>query len=265
MKIAFVTDEISLDVEEAVQIGTSWGIYDYELRVIGDKRVPHFDEATVQQLLQLKEKYKINYTALSPGTFKCTLKETEALEHEMRTVLPETCRLAKLLGTDMIITFGFQRYENEPAENQGRVVLLLKEVAALAEEQGLMIAVENEPGFWCDSGQNTARILRKVRSTSVRANWDPGNAVGSDERPYPEGYEAIKEWIVNVHVKDSIKGALVECVPVGEGKIDWTGQLQAIKRERLVEHVTIETHCLPLVEKSAQNLKTVREILGLKE
>lgn len=264
MKIAFVTDEISPDVEEAVQIGTSWGIYDYELRMVGDQRVPHIDDETVGHLLELKEKYQINYTALSPGTFKCTLKDQDQLERQLRTDLPDTCRLAKMLGTEIIIVFGFKRFENEPHENQGRVVLLLKEVAALAEEQGLVVAVENEPGFWCDSGENVARILRKVRSSSVRANWDPANAIGTDERPYPEGYEAIKEWIANVHIKDTAKGALVECVPVGEGKVDWPGQLHALQRERIVEHVTIETHCLPLVEKSQQNLKTVREILAQK-
>jgi sugar phosphate isomerase/epimerase len=263
MKIAFVTDEISPDVEEAIRIGTSWGIHDYELRMIGEKRVPHLSEAEVQKLLELRDRHQINYTALSPGIFKCALQEKEILENEIRQTLPATFRLAKMLGTELIIVFGFKRDDGEPPENHGRVVLRFKEVAMMAEDQGLVIAVENEPGFWCDNGQNMARILRTVRSSAMRANWDPANAIGMDEQPYPEGYEAIKDWIANVHVKDTAKGALVECVPVGEGKVDWQGQLLALRRERVVEHVTIETHCLPLVEKSAQNLNTVRKMLGM--
>jgi L-ribulose-5-phosphate 3-epimerase UlaE len=80
--------------------------------------------------------------------------------------------------------------------------------------------------------------------------------------PYPDGYEAIKKWIVNVHVKDTIKGSLLACVPIGEGKVDWEGQIQALVRDRLVEHVTIETHCLPLIENSQKNLQWLRQRLG---
>lgn len=263
MRIGFVTDELSPDVEKAIRIGVSWGIHDYELRMIGDKRVPNLDEDEIQRLLVLRDQYAINFTALSPGNFKCTLQEKDILDYEIRHTLPATFRLAKMLGTELIIVFGFKRYDNEPPENHGRVVLLFKEVAMMAADQGLVMAVENEPGFWCDNGQNIARILRTVRSSAMRANWDPANAVGTDEQPYPEGYEAIKEWIANVHVKDTTKGALVECVPVGEGKVDWQGQLLALKRERIVEHVTIETHCLPLIEKSEQNLRMVKKMLGM--
>ncbi|RIK68470.1 hypothetical protein DCC62_24265, partial [candidate division KSB1 bacterium] len=64
------------------------------------------------------------------------------------------------------------------------------------------------------------------------------------------------------HVKDTIKGSLVECVPVGEGKVDWQGQLRALARDKVVEHVTIETHCLPLIENSKKNLEVVRRMLA---
>ena len=126
----------------------------------------------------------------------------------------------------------------------------------------MVVAVENEPGFWCDSGANTARIMTQVNSPALRVNWDPANAIGTEEVPFPDGYQALKPWIANVHVKDTVRGALLQCVPVGEGKVDWPGQLQALVADQIVEHVTIETHCLPLVEKSRQNLETVRRLLG---
>ena len=63
-------------------------------------------------------------------------------------------------------------------------------------------------------------------------------------------------------MKDTRKGALVECVPVGEGLIDWRGQLRALLEDRLVEHVTIETQSLPLVEKSKRNVDVLRTILS---
>lgn len=261
MRIGFVTDEISADVKEAITIGTGWGILDYELRVIGKNRVPHISEADVKLLLELKQQHGLRYTAVSPGTFKGTLHDSDLLQRELREVLPASFALAKKLGAGMVIVFGFQRDEADRPGDEARVVEIFRDVAAQAAQQGLVVTVENEPGFWCDTGVNVARILGKVNSPAFRVNWDPANAIGNAERPYPEGYESVKPWIANVHIKDTIKGALIECVPVGEGQVDWEGQIQALVRDRVVGHVTIETHCLPLVQQSQRNLRTVKELL----
>ncbi|MFQ5772189.1 MAG: sugar phosphate isomerase/epimerase family protein [bacterium] len=261
MRIGFVTDEISLDVEEAIRVGTAWRVRDYELRMIGEDRIPNITEKQIYQILQLQKNFGIHITALSPGIFKSTVREETQIKQELEEILPQTIQQAKILGAKTIIVFGFLKSELEPAEHEEKVVEMFKLAAESAWQHGLILAVENELGFWCDNGQNTARILSKVNSPAFRANWDPANTIGTDETPYPHGYENIKKWIANVHVKDTIKNTLVECVPVGQGKVDWPGQLQALVQDRVVDHVTIETHCLPLLEKSEQNLKTVREIL----
>jgi hypothetical protein len=37
--------------------------------------------------------------------------------------------------------------------------------------------------------------------------------------------------------------------------------MKALMRDKIVGHVTIETHCLPLVEQSAKNVRTLRAIM----
>ncbi|MDZ7291836.1 MAG: sugar phosphate isomerase/epimerase [candidate division KSB1 bacterium] len=261
MRIGIVTDEISTDVHEAIGLGVGWGIKDYELRVVGETRVPAITPATVDALLQLKNKFGIRYTALSPGTGKGSIDDQQTLARELDETLPATFALAKKLETHLVIIFGFQRLPHQPDALETEVVEAFRRIAFLAEQHGLMLAIENEPGFWCDTGRNTARILAAVNSPFLRANWDPANALGTDEVPYPDGYEALKKWIFNVHVKDTIKGALLECVPIGEGRIDWEKQIQALVRDDLVKHVTIETHCHPLIENSQKNLQRLRQIL----
>ncbi len=262
MEIGFVTDEISPDVKEAIKIGTSWGITKYELRVIGKNRIPDIDGEKVKEVKKLIGEFGIQITALSPGTFKGTLQQKEIIEQEITEVLPKTFELANQFNSKMVIVFGFMRSKEDHADDEEQVIDLFGRVAESAQQHGLVIAVENEPGFWCDSGANTARILAAVNSPALRANWDPGNSVGTDEPPFPDGYTALKDWIANIHVKDTIKGALIECVPVGEGIVDWPGQIQAIMQDRPTEHITIETHCLPLIEKSKQNLKVVRDLMA---
>jgi len=261
MRIGIVTDEISADVREAIQLGLNWGIMDYELRVIGEARVPTVKPETVDDLLWFKEKFGLRYTALSPGTGKGTIDDHETLQREMNETLPATFALAKKLAAPTVIIFGFHRQPQQPDPLLPQVIEAFRQIATMAETENLKIVIENEPGFWCDTGKNTARIIAAVNSPYLRANWDPANALGTDETPYPDGYEAIKKWIANVHVKDTIKGSLIQCVPIGEGKIDWNGQVKALVQDRVVEHVTLETHCLPLIENSQKNLQWLRQTL----
>jgi len=261
MRIGIVTDEISSDVREALQLGLSWGIMDYELRVIGEARVPTVKPETVDDLLWRKEKFGLRYTALSPGTGKGTIDDQTTLQREMTETLPATLALAKKLAAPKVIVFGFHRLPQQSETWLPQVIAAFRQIAAMAEKENLQIVIENEPGFWCDTGKNTAHIIAAVNSPHLRANWDPANALGTDETPYPDGYEALKKWIANVHVKDTIKSSLIQCVPIGEGKIDWDGQIKALVQDRLVEHVTLETHCLPLIENSQKNLQWLRQAL----
>ncbi len=262
MQLGIVSDEISPDFSLAVEHGLSWGIKKYEIRVLKTGRVPDVQESEIGEVAGIIKRHGLRITALSPGLFKIPVSNEAEAERQLEDVLPRTIKLASRLGTDRIIVFGFQRQGEGTPAGLDKVVEYLGRAAEMGKSAGIRLLVENEPGFWCDTGKNTSLVLEKVASPALMANWDPCNAFGLDEKPFPDGYEQLKKFIANVHVKDTRKGGLVECVPVGEGLIDWKGQLRALVRDKPVEHVTIETHCLPLVEKSRQNVETLKGMLN---
>ena len=261
LALAIVSDEISLDFKVALQYGMQWGVKIFELRSLKTGRVPDADPSEILEVLNLVGDRRITISALSPGIFKHPLSRRSELEKELSDTLPRTIELAKRLNTRLILVFGFQRSREGTEGDYEEAVKLMRRAAGLAESKGMRLAIENEPGFWCDSGMNTAKLIKDVGSKSLGANWDPCNGYGTDERPFPEGYNAIKDFVFNVHVKDTQEGSMIKCVPVGEGAIDWKGQLKALVKDRIVEHVTIETHCLPLIEKSKQNVDTLQTYL----
>jgi sugar phosphate isomerase/epimerase len=263
LAIGILSDEIMPDFSKAAEYGISWGITLFELRTLRTGRVPDVDAEELREVDEVVRSRGLRITALSPGIFKHPLSDEEAIHFELETLLPETLSMAKKLRAPLVIAFGFRRREGEPPDGVRKAVEYMRQAAAAAERRGLKLAVENEPGFWCDSGSATASFIRKVGSAALGANWDPANAVGSQggERAFPEGYRAVREVLVNVHVKDTRAGTLVKCVPVGEGVLDWRGQLRALARDGRVGHVTIETHCEPLISKSKLNVTTIQHYL----
>jgi len=246
LDIAIVTDEIALDIRTAIAEGRKLGVRKYELRCVGsyEKRIPFIDPDDYRYLLDLVQKEEIEITALSPGIFKTKPSDQAALQLALEQTLPKTLVMAKELQAPVIISFGFLRDDSR----EEVVVDLLRKTADLVQPAGLVVAIENEPGFFCDSGQTTARLLSAANRANLGANWDPANAIGTGELPFPVGYEALKPFIRNVHVKDAIIDARQGCKLLGEGGVNWAGQLAALQRDALVAHVTLETHHTPLLE-----------------
>ncbi len=85
----------------------------------------------------------------------------------------------------------------------------------MAERAGMILGIENEHACCLGTGAQTARVLAEIASPAVRAIWDPGNAFMDGEEPFPTGYEAIKDFVAHVHVKDA-------AVPPGQPAPAWT-------------------------------------------
>ena len=261
LPLGIVSDEIAPDFRAAIRHGLSWGITRYEIRCLASGRVPDVRPDEWTATVAAAREAGLTITALSPGILKHTLDRADELEREIREVLPRTIECAAQCGARLIIVFGVQRRAGDGPRERDAVIGLLRRAAEQAAEAGMKIAIENEPGFHCDTGAATRAIIEEASSTALGANWDPCNAFGTDELPYPAGYRAIRPVILNVHAKDTARGSLIQCVPIGEGVIDWAGQVRALLDDRVVPHITIETHCLPLVEQSAKNVRALRALM----
>ncbi len=92
-----------------------------------------------------------------------------------------------------------------------------------------------------------ARIVRQVNSPNVKVLWDPGNEVHGGRSAYPEGYQAVKKLIGQVHLKDAYvnQDGQGVCVPIGEGRVPFAAQLQALQQNGYRGLFTIETHYVP--------------------
>jgi len=263
MRLSIVSDEISKDFRKSVEYGMEWGITDYEIRTLTTGRIPYVANDEINMVLEIKKEYDLNISAISPGLFKISLQDEDQLKLQIEENIYESFRLADRLGTRNVIIFGFKRYAREPQSNYIQTIHILGRMASLAEKYGFKLLLENEPGFWADTGVNTAKILDDIDSKNLNANWDPANAAVAGEIPYPYGYLAIRKYIRSIHVKDYRKSTNgePEYVVVGDGVVDWQGQFRAIMHGVHINYITIETHCKPLINNSHRNIVKIIDML----
>jgi sugar phosphate isomerase/epimerase len=276
MNIAVVTDELSDDLETALELAAEMGLRHVELRGVGGHRVPRVGAFWEQRIPELMQRFNMQVVSISPGIFKIPLpqgvpegfqvlrwqdldesareRDVMALLQDHRTrLLQESITFAKRLDCKIIVIFGVVRSPGEEMMPP-LVRTLLEEAAREAERAGVTLVVENEHICWADSGENTARIVRQINSPALRINWDPGNAFSAGEIPFPNGYEAVRGLVAHVHVKDARQVGRHAYEWAIDGQIDWRGQLKALGQDGYRGYLVIETHVRPKVASARATL-----------
>ena len=265
MKPSILSDEIDQDLAVAAKRAAEWGLEHVELRGFRGKRAPKgVGPREVEEILEAAATHGVTVGSISPGLFKVTPDARDIDDH--RGDLQTRCLdLAEALGVTMMVVFPPVRSNGEGFEDYpDEVITDFRELAKRAADRGITVAVENEPICYAATGESLARFLDQVDHPALRANWDPGNAVNADEQPFPAGYEHIKPFLVHVHVKDYLRqpDGRGQCVPAGEGAVDWPGQLAALKADGYEGFLVVETHFKPPVEGSRRAVRALRELMG---
>jgi sugar phosphate isomerase/epimerase len=258
MELAVITDEIDADLDRAAAVMAEYGVRGAELRQIWDRNI---SEATPEQLQRAKEvlnAHGIRVIGIASPFYKCDLagEESEGPTGPLHSasarglaeqiaILEKCIRTAHFFDTNLVRVFTFWKHGPLTPRIEEMIVDAFVEPAEIAQREGVILGLENEGACYIGTGAETARILAKIDSPVVRAVWDPGNSFHRGERPFPNGYEAVKPFITHVHVKDAVAppdGSGVRWAVVGEGEIDWAGQLTALKQSGYDGWISLETH-----------------------
>jgi sugar phosphate isomerase/epimerase len=283
MKLSIVTDEISGDMETALELAHDWGIGAVELRGYGGQRVPNFSPYQKQRLRELLQAYKMEVVAISPGLFKCAYREErerfplgtfdEALygawqaeqaecRRHLAELLPQAIAYAEEMGVRRIITFGLARGGVPAGPAPAGAIALLRQAAEMAGAAGMELLIEVEAGFWTDTGARTAAIIEAVGHPGLGVNWDPGNAFEAGDRPFPDGYQAIRPYVRHVHFKDIRRLADGSCRYELEGEIDWAGQIAALQADGYGGFISVETHMEPKVAAARAAVQRLQRLVS---
>ncbi len=243
MKLAVFTDEVSQDLDTAVALAVRYRCEGVELRSVWNTPVQKLSSQQVQRIRETLEANRLTCCAISSPVFKCDLDSPEQQKEHLE-FLRHCAHVGKELGTDIVRVFAFWRQKGPAKEVWERVREQFRAAVPVAEAEGIILGIENEAATYSGTAAEVRRLIQEVNSPVVKAIWDPCNEVYAEEgvTPFPDAYETVKPWIVHVHAKDAVKRPEPDIRCLGEGDVDWRGQLKALLDSKYEGYLSLETH-----------------------
>jgi sugar phosphate isomerase/epimerase len=256
-KLGIITDELTQDLEQALDFISSHSLAYCELRDIWKKNIMNLSQAELDRAKRLIQKHHLQVSDIASPLFKYNLPEMPARPSEKRDtflanfsdqdtedLLLRSFKLARFFDTNKVRIFSYWRVD-KPENAYPHVREHLAKAAALAARHSITLIIENEHECNIGTGKELGRIVRDINSPYLRGMWDPANAVMLNEIPYPAGYKEVRGLFPHMHVKDAKKDPTtgkVSWAPVGGGTIDFRGQFKALRDDGYSGTISLETH-----------------------
>ncbi len=233
------------------------GMKGAELRTIGDRNVMELDDAELTAVVDTLKRNRLEVISIASPLLKCTLPDAPEIDSRFQQdsfnakygcedqgrLAERAFEIAKRTGAKIVRVFSYWRVIDPEAVFE-RVVDALQDLSDKAGKHDLIVGLENEHACNIATAQETARVLAAIDHENLQVVWDPANAYVSGEKPYPSGYRLLETTrIAHVHAKDcTLEGHKPIWCPLGEGDVDWEGQVDALAEDGYNGYIHLETH-----------------------
>ncbi|HLH67305.1 MAG TPA: sugar phosphate isomerase/epimerase [Solirubrobacteraceae bacterium] len=230
-------DEIATGLADQIDILRSHQIRHIDLRTLGEGQ-PVLGAST-DDACRLKEALRASGLAVASLASPIGKEPADVDPSQLERTLERAIGLARVLGTPWIRVFGF--YPPSGCGSWGEAALrALRRLVALARDVGVTLLLENEQGTSADTLERFHDVLASVDDPHLQAVYDPANALQCGERDCLAGYEALKPWIRQLHVKDIDRNG--RHVLPGQGCAGWPEILAALARDGFSGVLSLEPH-----------------------
>jgi sugar phosphate isomerase/epimerase len=256
-RVAAITDEFSPDLDTAVQAMAGIGMTGAELRTIGGSNIVDLSDQELDRAIETVHGRGLEIVSIASPLLKCVLPGAPAVDQRFQQdsfaahhtfddqprLAARSFEIAARTGARIIRVFSYWRTVR-PEECFQPIVEALRGLADQAAQHGVTIGIENEHACNIATGEETGRLLAALKHPNLKVVWDPANALVSGEEPFPGGYRHVPvDRIAHVHAKDCrVETDKPAWCPLGEGSLDWNGQMAALARDGYQGWISLETH-----------------------
>lgn len=235
--LSIISDEISQDPAVAIKLAKEYGFDGVELRSVWDTPVELLPpEQTARLQAMLKEAgLKVS------GIASSFLKEDWGVDD--RAKFDRIVKACHDYSCDHMRGFSFWKTNDYTDEKFSEYLSVYD---TLLGKEGLTLMLENDPSVNLSTGLELARFFGAYDFKNIGILWDPGNDIytcGDAVKPYPDEYNALRGAVRHVHIKDAVhNGTEGVGVALGDGWVDFAGQLTALVKDGYAGWITLEPH-----------------------
>jgi sugar phosphate isomerase/epimerase len=277
MRLSITTDELSLDLNSALEILNEAQCREFELRALGLETIPDVDE----RWLALADKAvlkRLRVTSLAPRLFFDAFPSKEEVE--------KTIGLAKRLKCNLISVYSTQE-EGEPVEPdddddgddedaEDPVVLpsdealdALRAFIVLAAKENIAVALRTHPDTCAGSAREVLAIVEELGSVAgdknsrIGIDWDIANCFASGDDSGLESLPDVLPHLKIVRMRDAIrKGLGADWAALGKGVIPWEDILELLYEGGYRGPVVLEPAVAPKLKEGRAALALAGRWIG---
>lgn len=251
--LGVITDEISEDLDTALDLCKEIGISRVELRSVWGTSIVEHDNDAIRRIGEAVWGRGMSICAIASPFLKCHLhgdgeargrthSASAASRADQWTVLSRSLEIASRLDAPIVRAFSFWRLD-DPESAREEILDVLGNATLRVKSAGLRLGLENEHACNIGSGQEAAWYLERIADPTLGLIWDPGNSAALGIDPIPDDYEAIRDRVHHVHVKDAVRlGEPTEFTVIGEGVIDYVRQFRMLADDGYDGVLSLENH-----------------------
>ena len=259
-KLGVITDGISRDFEYALDTMVETGLEYVELQYLWEKQVGDLTDADIQRVKGLIDTRNLKVSCISHHNLSALPVDTAVVAPAYRehiTTLQRCIDVAQALGTNLVRIFSFRKemvlFGAEPVISEGAWTTLmnrLEEPLQIADDAGITLVMETAISGNVTSAFLVRKLIDELDVPHLKVLWDPCSSLYCTEVPYPDGYEAIREHIAHIHLKDGIvnlPAATFDFCAMRQGQMDpyYNDIVDALKRDGYDGTISLESVYTP--------------------
>ena len=259
-KLGIITDGISRNFEYALDTMVETGLEYVELQYLWEKQVGDLTSADVERVKGLIDARNLKVSCISHHNLSALPVDTAVVAPAYRehiTTLERCIGVAQALETNLVRIFSFRKemvlFGAEPVISEGAWTTLmnrLEEPLQIADDAGITLVMETAISGNVTSAFLARKLIDEIGAPHLKVLWDPCSSLYCTEVPYPDGYEAIREHIVHIHLKDGVvnlPAATFDFCAMRQGQMDpyYNDIVDALKRDGYEGTISLESVYTP--------------------
>jgi sugar phosphate isomerase/epimerase len=221
MIVTGIADEGSLELKEQIRIHKTLGWNTLELRLIGESNICEIDDEAFDEVYGMLEEQGMAVVCLASAIANWSRPITAPFELDVEDLKRAIPRMQRL-KTRFIRVMSYPNAGLSEQQWKREAIRRMKELARIAEDEGIVMVHENCSGWGGMSPRNQRELIEEVDSPALRIVFDTGNPVGEGHAPEQTWafYQTAKPFIRHIHIKDCKKNAKgeIEYTYPGEGQ-----------------------------------------------